>query len=102
MSREDFSLPERVTLDHAQEALSLAASLNADVDLQIDASEVVGIDGGAVIALANIARSFAAQAEDPEASRSKGLAVFKPTPAFVDAFSDLGLFQDLMKMEFRK
>lgn len=30
------------------------------------------------------------------------VAVIKPSPEFVDAFSELGFFQDLMKMEFRQ
>jgi len=36
-----------------------------------------------------------------EANSTK-IAVISPAPPFVDAFSDLGLFQDLMKMEFRQ
>ncbi len=33
--------------------------------------------------------------------QSPPAAVLNPTPAIVDGFSDLGLFKDLMKMEFR-
>ena len=98
MSGEKIQLPERVTAEHAQEAIATASALANDAELVIDASSVETIDGGSLLAFANIARSFGA----PDSERTSKLAVLNPSPVFVDAFSDLGLFEDLMKMEFRK
>ncbi|MEL6317372.1 MAG: hypothetical protein AAFR16_07005, partial [Pseudomonadota bacterium] len=79
MSGEEFNLPERVTVEQAQEALQTAASLAPDASMLIDASQVECIDGGSVLAFANIARSFAS----PDSGRAAKLAVLNPTPAFV-------------------
>ncbi len=98
MSSENLQLPARVTVEHAQEALTLATSKDPEVALAVDASEVETIDGAAILTFATIAHNFA----DSERGPGPKLAVVNPTPAFVDAFADLGLFQDMMKMEFRK
>ena len=61
--------------------------------MEFDASEVDNISTPYVLAIVGAARARA-EAGSPAAVRS-------PSPAFVDAFSDLGLFGDLMKMEIR-
>lgn len=65
----------------------------ADGPLVLDASAVESVSTPCVLAIVAAARSRA-EAGAPAALRS-------PSPAFVDAFSDLGLFGDLMQMEIR-
>jgi len=62
--------------------------------LVIDAREVEEITTPVVTAIISALRS--------RADITPPASVLAPTAAFVDAFSDLGLFQDLMKMEFRQ
>lgn len=81
----------------AADAEDLADQLRAapaEALLVIDASKVEDISTPALAAIVAAVRSRGGM--EPPA------AVLAPTPAFVDAFSDLGLFQDLMKMEFRQ
>ncbi|MEL6316470.1 MAG: STAS domain-containing protein [Pseudomonadota bacterium] len=94
MSSESMQLPQRTTIDTAQQALSAATDLGEGATMVFDASEVEAMDGATTLVLANIAQTLA--------GRGTPAAVEKPSAAFVDAFSDLGLFDDLMKMEFRK
>lgn len=93
---EEYRLPIRATVDTAQELHSLAlnalAAEDAPTRVALDASEVQSVDGSTVLILANMAKTFAA--------RDAKVSVKDPTTPFVDAFSDLGLFEDLMKMEF--
>ena len=68
-----------------------------DADIQsivIDASIVEKMSAPCALAVVSAVKHA-------EKSSAK-IAVVKPAPPFVDAFSDLGLFQDLMKMEFRQ
>jgi hypothetical protein len=60
----------------------------------IDAREVEDITSPIVTAIISALNS--------RADKTPPAAVLAPTPAFIDAFSDLGLFKDLMKMEFRQ
>ncbi|MCI4663441.1 MAG: STAS domain-containing protein [Neomegalonema sp.] len=94
MSAISFALPPKTTVDTAGELLAAVVAPEEGARLELDASEVQSIDGAAVLAIANIAKS-AATAGAP-------VSVQSPTSEFVDAFSDLGLFEDLMRMEFRK
>ena len=95
---EEFCLPQRASVDTAQDLLSLALNVqSAEGDaakITLDASEVESIDGPTTLILANIAKTFAA--------RESKVSVKSPSKPFVDAFSDLGLYPDLMKMEFVK
>ncbi|MEO1512889.1 MAG: hypothetical protein AAFU70_12520, partial [Planctomycetota bacterium] len=65
----------------------------ADVQIVFDAQGVETTATPYVLAIAAAARARAADGAPA--------AIANPAPAIVDAFSDLGLFQDLMKMEFR-
>lgn len=58
----------------------------------IDASGVEDLPTAFVLALTAVARD--------RALHGQKISVIRPSAGFVDAFSDLGLFQDLMKMEF--
>lgn len=60
----------------------------------IDASEVEKMSASCAMVVISALR----QAEQD----SGKLSVIKPSSEFVDAFSELGIFQDLMKMEFRQ
>jgi anti-anti-sigma regulatory factor len=84
-------LPARAGLPEAE--AFLAGLRDAGAVPVIDARGVEDISSAWVLALAALVRA------QGEAQR---IAVIAPSPAFVDAFSDLGLFQDLMKMEFRQ
>ncbi|MEL6978876.1 MAG: STAS domain-containing protein [Pseudomonadota bacterium] len=88
-----YQIPPKATVEAAQAILSEVAA-DADQRLTIDASGVEEIDGCVVLTLAAVA--------DAMADSDRKVALKEPSAAFVDAFSDLGLFQDLMKMEFVK
>lgn len=86
-------IPPRVRLEETEALLAHLRAVPGDAPLIVDAREVESLSTPAVLALVAAAR---ARADGPAP-----LAVESPSAAFVDAFSDLGLFQDLMKMEFR-
>ncbi|MEL6233810.1 MAG: hypothetical protein AAFR46_05340 [Pseudomonadota bacterium] len=85
-------LPARLALREAQLLLDELADSDPDAPRSFDAQAVVEISTGFALVLASLVR-----ARSPEAAK---IRLIRPSPAFVDAFSDLGLFQDLMKMEF--
>ena len=93
MSDDLYLIPKKATVDAAHAILAEAA-IDRGSQLTLDASEVESIDGCVVLTVAALA--------DSVADGEQRLAVKEPSAAFVDAFSDLGLFQDLMKMEFVK
>lgn len=83
-------LPARVTQPMAE---SFLASVRAGGALPvIDARGVEHLSTAYALVLVSLARARAAD--------GRRLAILAPSAAFVDAFADLGLFQDLMKMEF--
>ncbi len=94
MSVKFFDLPTKTTVEAAADMLAAYVALDREEGFEIEASQVASIDGAVVMTLANIARTAAASGAP--------VAVKNPTSEFVDAFSDLGLFEDLMRMEFRK
>jgi anti-anti-sigma regulatory factor len=61
--------------------------------VEIDAGVVERISTAGVLVLISFLNA--------RADRTPPATVLRPSGAFVDAFSDLGLFQDLMRMEFR-
>lgn len=80
-----------------QEAKSLLASLQDDPDkgdIVMDASAVETMSTPMTLLLVSAVRD--------RASADKSLAIVNASPAFTEAFSDLGFFQDMMKMEFRQ
>ncbi|SFI11709.1 STAS domain-containing protein [Albimonas pacifica] len=90
---EPIRLHRRARHDETQELLDWLLAAPAGAPLTLDASEVDNISTPYVLAIVAAARARA-EAGSPA-------VVTSPSPAFVDAFSDLGLFGDLMKMEIR-
>lgn len=84
-------LGARVTLPQAEAFLE---ELRGGMIPVIDARAVEEIPAAYVLVLTALIRAHAAEGGGDK------IRVLAPSPAFVDAFSDLGLFQDLMKMEF--
>ncbi|WP_339947019.1 STAS domain-containing protein [uncultured Albimonas sp.] len=92
-SGEPFRLHRRARHDETQELLTWLRAAPAGSPLTLDASEVDNLSTPYVLAIVAAART--------RADAGSPAVVTSPSPAFVDAFSDLGLFGDLMKMEIR-
>ena len=88
-----FALHDRPGPEETRALIDHLRTASTDAPLVLDAAAVETTGTPYVLALAALARSRA------EAGAPAVLA--NPSAAGVDAFSDLGLFQDLMKMEFR-
>lgn len=86
-------LHRRARHDETEELLAWLRAAPAGAPLTLDASEVENPSTPYILAIVAAAR-VRAEAGAPA-------VVTSPSPAFVDAFSDLGLFGDLMKMEIR-
>jgi anti-anti-sigma regulatory factor len=86
-------VPGKARLRDAIELQAQLSGLPNDAELTIDATAVEDVSTPYVLTLASVLRSR--EGQQPPA------VVISPSSAFVDAFSDLGLFQHLMKMEFR-
>lgn len=97
MTAESYIFTERVGVDAAQDVLNLVTRVPAEaqgVVLRLEAASVTSIDGPAVVTLANVARSLDAA--------GRKAAVVNPSSVFIDGFTDLGLYGELMKMDFEK
>ena len=81
-------------LREAEELMDQINDLDEEAPIVIDASEIETMITPIVLTLVSAVRTR-------EANEGGKIAVQSPPAAFVDAFTDLGLFQDLMKMEFR-
>ena len=88
-----FCLPPDCGLQETEDFIEFMRDSDDDV-IVIDASQVEKMSAPCTLAIASMIRQ-------PEADFKK-IAVQSAAPPFVDSFSDLGLFQDLMKMEFRQ
>ena len=88
----EIPLPESFGLDAAQFLASALRAADALAPVRIDASAVAVMSTPGVLTIAAAVRSRAVGAP--------AITVASPTAAFMDAFSDLGLFGDLMKLEF--
>lgn len=82
------------SLRDIEEFIDSMASLPDGSDIVIDASEVENMSSACALAVVSAIRQ--------QETQSKKIAVVNPATAFVDAFSELGLFADLMNMEFRQ
>ncbi|MEL6476601.1 MAG: hypothetical protein AAFR17_04675 [Pseudomonadota bacterium] len=91
---DPVKIPKSPSIIEAEALVAHAKSLPKDGELVLDAQDVAEMNTAYLLATISTARSFA--------DAGGKVAVIKPSAAFVDAFSDLGLFQDLMKMEFRQ
>ncbi|MDF2231129.1 STAS domain-containing protein [Albimonas sp. CAU 1670] len=90
---DPIRLHRRARHDETEELLAWLRAAPAGAPLTLDASEVENPSTPYILAIVAAAR-VRAEAGAPA-------VVTSPSPAFVDAFSDLGLFGDLMKMEIR-
>ena len=88
-----YPLPARLRVAETEALLAWLRARPEGAPVAFDAAAVESLSTPSVLVLAAAARACAAA--------GRPAAVERPAPAFVDAFSDLGLFQDLMKMEFR-
>lgn len=82
------------SLREIEEFLDGMASLPDGAEIVIDASEIEQMTSACALAVVSAIRQ--------QEALSKKIAVISPATAFVDAFSELGLFADLMNMEFRQ
>lgn len=90
---EPICLPADCGLGETTEFMDSIAAALPQKDIVIDASAVEKMS--AVCALAVVSTLKYCEAN------SGSLAIIKPAKEFLDAFSELGLFSDMMKMEFR-
>lgn len=92
MTDVSLTLPETADLESAK---ALAADLK-----KAGPSAPISIDAGAVAMMSTpVALTLVSAVRSREAD-APALKVENATPPFLEAFSDLGLFSDLMKMEF--
>ncbi|MEM9229127.1 MAG: hypothetical protein AAGB10_05905 [Pseudomonadota bacterium] len=92
MADVTLELPENASLEAARTVLDkLRATSDADL-ITLDAAAVSAMSTPFVITLVSATRS---RGEDAQPIR-----VVNAPAAFLDSFSDLGMFSELMKMEF--
>lgn len=89
---EPILLPARCGLSMAHDLKTAAMALPEKGRLSLDASEVGRMSAPVVMALVSAAASLA--------EAGGAVVVRAPTAAFTDAFADLGLFGQLMTLEF--
>ena len=88
----DFTLPERSGASTAHDLVAAGRALSPGAPMRIDAGAVARMSCTTVVALISLAQA---------AAGTGGAVIIRaPTNAFTDAFTDLGLFETLMKMEF--
>ncbi|QHQ36882.1 STAS domain-containing protein [Algicella marina] len=87
-----IAIPAAADMDAAEDLLARLREIGSEGPLTIDASAVESMSTPVVLTIVS-ALNTRAELKPPA-------TVLNPSTAFVDAFTDLGLFQDLMKMEF--
>ena len=88
----DITLPERCSVTTAQELFTAGTALPAGGRLLVDAATVTRMSCATIVALISVTQAIA-----PTDGK---VVIQSPSGAFTDAFSDLGVFESLMKMEF--
>jgi len=86
-------LPERCDLAESEHIFDRICELADDETVVIDASDVAQMSTPCVLAIVSAIR-HRAEVKPPA-------IVVQPAQPFIDAFQALGLYQDMMKMEFR-
>jgi anti-anti-sigma regulatory factor len=86
-------LPARTRLAEAESLVEWILACPDDVPIVFDCSQVEEIGTAGVLAIGSAVRL--------RSGSPVNVVVKQPPEQFIDAFSDLGLFQDLMKMEFQ-
>lgn len=89
---DPVALPPRIRFEDAERLLATLSSGPTGKGIVIDASAVEVMTSAGVVVLLSV---MAARTDGPP------LVVQNASPDFVDAFNDLGLFGEMMKMEFR-
>ncbi len=89
---EPIVLPAKADIDAAEKLTTDLRAFGTEPGLAVDASEVEKMSTPIILALVS--------ALNTRAELSPPLTVINPSTPFVDAFTDIGLFQELMKMEF--
>lgn len=91
-SEAPIEIPANASLEEAIKFVELARGLPNDVPLRLDAKALETISTPYVLSLISAVES--------RADVKPPAIIVNSTDAFVNAFSDLGMFQELMKMEF--
>ncbi len=87
-----FKVPPQPSLEDAKALIVAATSAAAEDPMKIDASEVEVMTTSFLLTLLSVIESR---------TEAKPPAIIEgATDEFVAAFTDLGLFQEMMKMEF--
>ena len=89
---EEVVLPATLTIENTLEIASAWRDAGPEVPLLLDAAAVEQMCTPFVLTLV--------AALNERAGNGAAVEVRNPTAAFTDAFSDLGLFSEMMKMEF--
>jgi len=92
-AKPPIELPPECGVTETEVFLDSVNDLNGDA-IVIDASQVSKMSAPFALAVVSVLRHAT--------NTTQKVAVIKPPAEFVDAFSELGLFQDLMQMEFRQ
>jgi len=85
-------VPERAGIAEAEALHAHLRALPPGAPIRLEASAVQTLSTAFVLTVVSALNS--------RAEVTPPATVINPSAAFVDAFTDLGLFQDLMKMEF--
>lgn len=106
MSTEDTANEEESAASEPVIDLPAQCDLNeteAIIDRMVEAADAdnIVIDASAVTEMSSACALAVVAFVKHRADRSPPAAIQEPTSQFIDAFSELGLFEDLMKMEFR-
>ena len=86
-------LPERCDLKESEVVFDTLSDIATDTTVVIDASDVTHMSTPCVLAIISAIKSR--EAVSPPA------VVVEPSQPFIEAFQTLGLYGDMMKMEFR-
>ncbi|MEO0386232.1 MAG: hypothetical protein AAF281_01705 [Pseudomonadota bacterium] len=87
-----ITVPERADIHAAEALLAQLLAMDPETELHFDASAADQLSTPYVLTIVS--------AISTRTDKIPPATVTNPSTAFVDAFTDLGLFQDLMKMEF--
>lgn len=87
-------LPKQCKLPKAEEMKELFRTLPNDSELLIDASHVEHIGSAGVLAVASLIHT--------RHEAALKTAIKGATPPVIDGFKDMGLFKEIMKLEFRE
>lgn len=89
-----FDPGEQPNLSEAEAFITAVSALPEKSEIVVDAEKISEMTTPFLIAVISATKTMA--------ELGGKVAIQRPSPAFLDAFSDLGLFQEMMKMEFRQ